>query len=161
MGRLPSVAERLFHRFMNVDRSRMKAAIYRRYGPPDVVQIADVPRPDLKTKDVLVKVRATTVTAGDSRLRSANVPRGFGIMMRLGFGMLSQRADVAIFRGVRESALHCQRLDVGHETPSFERDGPFRAARCPQLGRGIEGRYPSPLVSGVNKNGPGALARSD
>jgi len=37
----------------------MKAAIYRRYGPPDVVQIADVPRPDLGTKDVLVKVRAT------------------------------------------------------------------------------------------------------
>ena len=69
---------------MNVDRSLMKAAVYRRYGPPDAVQIADVPRPDLRTKDVLVKVRATTVTAGDSRLRSANVPRGFGIMTTAG-----------------------------------------------------------------------------
>lgn len=65
----------------------MKAAIYRRYGPPDVVQIADVPTPDLKTTDVLVKVRATTVSAGDSRLRSANVPRGFGLMMRVVFGI--------------------------------------------------------------------------
>jgi NADPH:quinone reductase-like Zn-dependent oxidoreductase len=65
----------------------MQAAIYRRYGPPDVVQIADVPRPAFGTKDVLVRVRATTVTAGDSRLRSANVPRGFGVMLRLGFGI--------------------------------------------------------------------------
>jgi NADPH:quinone reductase-like Zn-dependent oxidoreductase len=72
----------------------MKAAVYRRYGPPDVVQIADVPRPDLKTKDVLVKVRATTVTAGDSRLRSANVPRGFGVVLRLGFGIFSPRKPI-------------------------------------------------------------------
>jgi NADPH:quinone reductase-like Zn-dependent oxidoreductase len=79
---------------MNVDRSLMKAAIYRRYGPPDVVQMADVPRPDLKTKDVLVKVRATTVSAGDARLRSANVPRGFSIMMRLGFGIFGPRKPI-------------------------------------------------------------------
>ena len=72
----------------------MKAAIYRRYGPPDVVQIADVPRPDLETKDVFVKVRATTVTAGDSRLRSANVPRGFGVMVRLGFGIFGPRKPI-------------------------------------------------------------------
>jgi NADPH:quinone reductase-like Zn-dependent oxidoreductase len=72
----------------------MKAAIYRRYGPPDVVQITDVPRPDLGTKDVLIKVRATTVTAGDSRLRSANVPRGFGVMMRLGFGIFGPRKPI-------------------------------------------------------------------
>lgn len=72
----------------------MKAAVYRRYGPPDVVQIADVPRPDLKTKNVLVKVRATTVTAGDSRLRSANVPRGFGVVLRLGFGIFGPRKRI-------------------------------------------------------------------
>ena len=66
----------------------MKAAIYRRYGPPNVVQIADVPRPDFKTTEMLVNVRATTVTAGDSRLRSARVPRGFGLLLRLGFGIL-------------------------------------------------------------------------
>ncbi|MGH7731314.1 MAG: NAD(P)-dependent alcohol dehydrogenase [Candidatus Eiseniibacteriota bacterium] len=69
----------------------MKAAFYLRYGPPDVVQIADVPRPDVGPKDVLVRVRATTVTAGDSRLRSANMPRGFGVMLRLGFGISGPR----------------------------------------------------------------------
>jgi NADPH:quinone reductase-like Zn-dependent oxidoreductase len=72
---------------MNADRLRMKAAVYRRCGPPDVVHITDVPRPDIKTTEMLVKVRATTVTAGDSRLRSARVPRGFAIPLRLVFGI--------------------------------------------------------------------------
>jgi NADPH:quinone reductase-like Zn-dependent oxidoreductase len=72
----------------------MKAAIYRRYGPPDVVRIADVPRPGIKTTEMLVRVRATTVTAGDSRLRSARVPRGFSSLMRLGFGILGPRKPI-------------------------------------------------------------------
>ena len=70
----------------------MNAAIYRRYGPPDVVQIANVPTPDVKATEILVKVRATTVTAGDSRLRSGRVPRGFAILLRLGFGILGPLA---------------------------------------------------------------------
>jgi NADPH:quinone reductase-like Zn-dependent oxidoreductase len=79
---------------MNADRPFMKAAIYRRYGPPDVVRIADVPRPGIKPTEVLVKVRTTTVTAGDSRLRSGRVPRGFGVLMRLGFGILGPRKPI-------------------------------------------------------------------
>jgi NADPH:quinone reductase-like Zn-dependent oxidoreductase len=78
----------------NADRLLMRAAVYRRYGPPSVIQIADVARPDLGTKDVLVKVRATTVTAGDSRLRSGNVPRGFGVIMRLAFGIFGPRKPI-------------------------------------------------------------------
>src|SRR5262245_32315173 len=69
----------------------MKAAVYRRYGPPDVVRIEEVPRPDPKTDELLVRVRATTVSAGDSRLRSARVPPGFGVLMRLGFGSFGPR----------------------------------------------------------------------
>jgi NADPH:quinone reductase-like Zn-dependent oxidoreductase len=84
----------LYVGFMNADRSSMRAAIYRRYGPPNVVQIADVPRPDIKPTEMLVKVRATTVTAGDSRLRSARVPRGFAILLRLGFGILGPRKPI-------------------------------------------------------------------
>jgi NADPH:quinone reductase-like Zn-dependent oxidoreductase len=72
----------------------MKAAVYHRYGPPDVVQIAEVPKPVPKAKEVLVRVRATTVTAGDARLRAANVPRGFGIMLRLGFGITGPRSPI-------------------------------------------------------------------
>jgi NADPH:quinone reductase-like Zn-dependent oxidoreductase len=72
----------------------MKAAIYRRYGPPEVIEISDVPRPDITSTEMLVKVRATTITAGDSRLRSARVPRGFGVLMRLGFGIRGPRKPV-------------------------------------------------------------------
>jgi len=72
----------------------MKAAVYRRYGPPDVVHIEDVPTPEPKTNELLVRVRATTVSAGDSRLRSARVPPGFGVLMRLGFGISGPRRPV-------------------------------------------------------------------
>jgi NADPH:quinone reductase-like Zn-dependent oxidoreductase len=72
----------------------MKAAVYSRYGPPDVVRIAEVPRPVAKAGHVLVRVRATTVSAGDSRLRAANVPRGFGAILRLGFGITGPRSPI-------------------------------------------------------------------
>ena len=72
----------------------MKAAVYHRYGPPDVVRIEEVPKPDPKTNELLIRVKATTVSAGDSRLRSARVPPGFGLMMRLGFGLVGPRKPI-------------------------------------------------------------------
>jgi NADPH:quinone reductase-like Zn-dependent oxidoreductase len=50
----------------------VKAAVYRSYGPPEVVRITDVERPVPKDNEILIRVRATTVCAADWRLRSAN-----------------------------------------------------------------------------------------
>lgn len=72
----------------------MKAAVYRRYGSPDVIEIVDVPRPVPKDDEVLVRMRATTVTSGDWRVRSLQLPRGFGWMGRLIFGVSSPRQPI-------------------------------------------------------------------
>jgi NADPH:quinone reductase-like Zn-dependent oxidoreductase len=72
----------------------MFAATYQKYGGPEVVTVREVPRPEPKEGEVLVRVRATTVTAGDWRLRTADVPRGFGPLLRLGFGIFGPRKQV-------------------------------------------------------------------
>ena len=72
----------------------MRAAVYHRYGPPAVVRIEDVPTPVPTTNEVLVRVRAATVSAGDARLRSARVPSGFGLLMRLAFGITGPRKPI-------------------------------------------------------------------
>lgn len=60
----------------------MKAAVYTRYGPPDVVQIVDLEKPVPKADEVLIKVRAASVNPADWRLLNG-VPHIFRILFRL------------------------------------------------------------------------------
>ena len=72
----------------------MRAAIYRSYGPPEVVSVEDIAKPVPKPDEVLIKVHATTVSSGDWRARSLSMPPGFGPIAPLAFGMRRPRQPI-------------------------------------------------------------------
>lgn len=66
----------------------MKVAFVARYGPPEVVEFREVPTPSPAAGELRIRILATAVTAGDWRIRSGVMPRGFGTLrgIVLGFG---------------------------------------------------------------------------
>ena len=71
----------------------MKAIVATDYGPPDVLRMMEVDTPTPGAHDLLVRVHATTVTAGDVRIRSSNYTR-FGLIMRLVLGIRRPRKNI-------------------------------------------------------------------
>ncbi|WP_439600626.1 NAD(P)-dependent alcohol dehydrogenase [Devosia sp.] len=72
----------------------MRAAVYKKYGPPDVVSIEEVPRPVPGERDLLVRMVASSVTSGDARMRAFNLPKPFAIPGRLVLGIFGPRKQV-------------------------------------------------------------------
>lgn len=72
----------------------MKAAIYTKYGSSDVLRIKEMETPVPKDNEVLVKVHATTVTAGDVRMRSFSVPRWYWLFARIYLGITKPKRPV-------------------------------------------------------------------
>ena len=72
----------------------MKAVIYTKYGPPEVLHLAEVDKPAPRDNEVLIRVRATTVSVADFRCRSFTVPLSFWIPARLALGVRRPRRRI-------------------------------------------------------------------
>jgi NADPH:quinone reductase-like Zn-dependent oxidoreductase len=100
----------------------MKAAVYERYGKPEVVEIRDVPVPRPKANEVLIQIHASTVSSGDWRARSLDMPRGFGALGRLVFGIRKPRQPIlgTEFSGrISVIGADVTRFRVGDEVVGF------------------------------------------
>ncbi|HRA74885.1 MAG TPA: NAD(P)-dependent alcohol dehydrogenase [Propionicimonas sp.] len=72
----------------------MRAAVVSRYGPPEHLELVDVPAPEPRAGEVLVRVAAVAVTSGDARMRAGRFPRGFGLLARLAIGLRGPRRRI-------------------------------------------------------------------
>ena len=72
----------------------MRAIVCTDYGPPDVLQLRDVVKPVPKDNEVLVRIRATTVSAADCELRRFDFAPWIWLPIRLAFGIRRPRQPV-------------------------------------------------------------------
>lgn len=85
---------------ISVEEKPMKAVICTKYGPPEVLQFREVPKPTPGDNDVLIKTHATTVHIGDCKIRSLKPGMGkiqdffFVPMMRVMLGFTAPRRNI-------------------------------------------------------------------
>lgn len=73
----------------------MKAIMYNKYGPPDVLQVADIEKPKPKDDEVLIKVQASEVTKADCEMRSFNFAvKWFWLPLRLVWGIFKPKKNI-------------------------------------------------------------------
>lgn len=83
----------------------MKAILCTAYGPPEVLRLVDIDKPVPKPHEVLVKVRASTVTFGDCELRNLTLPAWTRLPLRIMMGYSKPRHLIPgmEFAGIIES----------------------------------------------------------
>jgi len=110
----------------------MKAIVCNKYGPASVLELKEVAKPTPKDNEVLVQVHATTVTPGDTRIRSFKSPILMWIPMRLVLGITKPRKPIL---GV-ELAGEIQ--EIGKNVTRFKKGDPIYALTGMRLGAHAE-----------------------
>ena len=72
----------------------MKAVVWTKYGPPEVLQLKETEKPTPKENEVLIKVKAATVTAGDCELRRFDIPIMLWLFVRIMVGIRKPRIKI-------------------------------------------------------------------
>jgi NADPH:quinone reductase-like Zn-dependent oxidoreductase len=87
----------------------MIAAIFKKYGSPEVIKIVDVPRPTLKDNQLLIRVYASSVNSGDARIRRADP-----WLVRLVYGLFVPKHQILgiVFAG--------EVVEVGQKVTKFK-----------------------------------------
>jgi len=75
----------------------MKAIVYQKYGPPDVLELKEVAKPIPKDNEVLIKIFTATVAAEDPRWRSFRFPPLFWLILRIQLGLRKPRKKILGF----------------------------------------------------------------
>lgn len=92
----------------------MKAVVCTRWGPPEVLQVAEVKRPEPRNGEVRIRIFATTVTVSDCIARGLKAPLHYRILGRLLLGLRGPRRPIfgIVLAGDIES--------VGRDVTSFQ-----------------------------------------
>jgi NADPH:quinone reductase-like Zn-dependent oxidoreductase len=114
----------------------MKAMVYEKYGPPEVLQLKDVEKPAPKNKEILIKVQATPVSFGDVLARNFkavpprkfHMPFLFWLIGKFYFGFRKPKISIlgSEFSGEVES--------VGKDVKRFSPGDPVYGFRGPRMG---------------------------
>lgn len=93
----------------------VKAMVMTGYGSPDVLQLREVERPVPKDDEVLIRIHATTVTAGDCEIRRFDIPLLFWLPLRIKLGIIRPRRNTILGQ-----ELAGEVEAVGREVSSFK-----------------------------------------
>ena len=100
----------------------MKAFFCRAYGGPEVLELCEVPVPQPKDDEILVRIVATTVNSADVRVRGARFPRGLGMIGRVVLGISRPRQPVLgteLAGVVAAVGSNVSRFRIGDEVLAF------------------------------------------
>lgn len=92
----------------------MKAVVWTNYGPPEVLKYEEVTKPLPRRNEVLIKIHATTVTAGDCEVRELKFNFLMNIFLRLAFGIFKPRKNIL------GQELAGEIISIGEEVKKFQ-----------------------------------------
>lgn len=94
----------------------MKAAVCRKYGAPEVIELREVAKPHPKKDELLIRIKSTAVNSGDVRVRALAVEGFLKIVMRIVLGFSKPRKAIlgTVYAGiVEETGEHISHFKKG------------------------------------------------